>query len=352
MTAQFGGCSMCRAICLLALLALSGLAGAQAPAFPGATPQYKAWIAGQLPGNPEGLAITRDGRMYASLWQSGRVVEIDPKGNVRTIGFVPDETLGKAGITTGAELGPDGQLYVAYMWHYTPEEELDPKHLGCRNSQDVYTGVYRVDLKTGVTTPFVTKRDGWPGCFPDDIAFDAQGNFYLTDLSLSGIWKMTPKRNYELWSTDPLLEWSESPYNGFPEGANDLVMTSDGKALIVVTDGNPGIVKVPILPNGQAGRATLLARDLTMLDGVELDDRGNIYVSEPYRNEISVFSPDGSQRIVVASADTAPIDGPTSLVFRNGTLCTANSGMTPTTLHEPRSVTCISGFRRPGAVAR
>jgi sugar lactone lactonase YvrE len=343
---------MRRAICLLALLTGSSLAGAQAPAFPGATPAYKAWVAGHLPGNPEGLAITRDGHMYATLWQSGRVVGIDPKGNVRTIGFVPDETLGKAGITTGAELGPDGQLYVAYMWHYTPEEELDPKHLGCRNSQDVYTGVYRVDLKSGVTTPFVTKRDGWPGCFPDDIAFDAQGNFYLTDLSLSGLWKMTPKRQYVLWSTDPLLEWSESPYNGFPEGANDLVITPDGKALIVVTDGNPGIVKVPILPDGKAGKATLLARDLTMLDGVELDDRGNIYVSEPYRNEISVFSPDGSQRIVVASADTAPIDGPTSLVYRNGTLCTANSGMTPTTLHEPRSVTCISGFRRPGAAAQ
>jgi hypothetical protein len=64
-----------------------------------------------------------------------------------------------------------------------------------------------------------------------------------------------------------------------------------------------------------------------------------------------VFSPDGTQRIVVASADTAPIDGPTSLIYHNGTLCTSNSGMTPTTVHEPRSVTCISGFRRP-AVAK
>jgi sugar lactone lactonase YvrE len=237
------------------------------------------------------------------------------------------------------------------MWHYTPEEELDPKHLGCRNSLDVYTGIYKIDLKSGVTTPFVTKRDGWPGCFPDDIAFDAHGNLYLTDLSLSGIWKFTPQGKFTLWSTDPLLEWSESPYNGFPEGANDLVITRDGKALIAVTDGNPGIVKVPILADGKAGKATLLARDLTMLDGVELDELGNIYVSEPYRNEISVFSPDGTQRIVVASADTAPIDGPTSLIYHNGTLCTSNSGMTPTTVHEPRSVTCISGFRRP-AVAK
>ena len=55
-----------------------------------------------------------------------------------------------------------------------------------------------------------------------------------------------------------------------------------------------------------------------MLDGIEKDERGNIYVSEPYRNEISVFSPDGTQRIVIATADTAPIVNPTSLIYRKG----------------------------------
>jgi sugar lactone lactonase YvrE len=339
---------MRNAVCAFLSLLVASIAGAQPPVFPGATPTYKAWVAAHLPGNPEGLDFSHDGHMYAALWQSGRIVEVDPKGAVRTVAFVPDETLGKQGITTGVELGPDGQLYVAYMWHYTPDEELDPKHFGCRNSQDVYTGIYRVDPKTGTTTAFLTKREGWPACFPDDIAFDARGDLYVTDLSLSGLWKLTPEHKFTLWSTDPLLEWSPPPYSGFPEGANDVVITADGGALIVVTDGNPAIVKVPIRPDGSAGPAELVARDLTMLDGVELDERGNIYVSEPYRNEISVFSPDGSQRIVIATAETAPLDGPTSLSYRNGTLCVANSGMTPSDTHEPRSVACVSGFRRPG----
>lgn len=334
---------------VLLVLLLAPLAAAEPPLFPGAGPNYRAWTAAQLPGNPEGLDFGRDARLYASLWQSGRIVEVDSKGSVRTIGFVPNESLGKEGITTGVELGPDGQLYVGYMWHYTPEEELDPRHLGCRNSQDVYTGVYRVDPTTGAVMPFLTKRDGWPACFPDDIAFDTHGSLYVTDLSLSGIWKLSPDRKFTLWSTDPLLEWSQPPYSGFPEGANDLAITADGRALIVVTDGNPAIVRVPIQPDGSAGPAELLVRDLTMLDGVELDELGNIYVSEPYRNEISVFSPDGRQRIVVASAETAKLDGPTSLSYRNGTLCTANSGMTPSDVHEPRSIVCISGFRRPGS---
>jgi sugar lactone lactonase YvrE len=338
-----------RVLALLLLVAVPALGWAQPLGFPGATPAYKAWVAARLPGNPEGLTMDRDGKLYAALWQSGRIVALDGRGGYRSVGFVPSEELGKAGITVGAEFGPDGHLYVAYMWHYTPEEELDPKHLGCRNSQDVYTGIYRVDVKTGTTTPFLTKRDGWPACFPDDVAFDAKGNMYVTDLSLSGIWKIAPGGKFTLWSTDPLLEWSVAPYSGFPEGANDLVITPDGRALYAVTDGNPAIVKVPIREDGSAGPATLVARDLTMLDGVELDDRGNIYVSEPYRNEISVFSPDGSERIVIATADTAPISGPTSLTFRSGVLCVANSGMGPKDVSEPRTVTCMSGFRRPRA---
>jgi sugar lactone lactonase YvrE len=337
-----------RKVCLL--LALVPILGfAQSHSFPGATPTYKAWIAGRLPGNPEGLAIDRTGKIYAGLWQSGRIVELDGKGGYRPVAFVPSEELGKAGITVGLEFGSDQQLYVAYMWHYTPEEELDPKHLGCRNSLDVYTGIYRVDVGRGTTTAFLTKRDGWPGCFPDDIAFDSQGNLYVTDLSLSGIWKITPERKFSLWSVDPLLQWSPAPYSGFPEGANDLVISKDEKALYVVTDGNPAIVKVPIREDGSAGAASLVARDLTMLDGVELDERGNIYVSEPYRDEISVFSPDGSQRIVIATADTAPIVNPTSLVFRNGVLCVANSGMGPTAISQPRTVSCLSGFKRPSS---
>jgi len=320
---------------------------AEPPAFPGATASYKSWVAARLPGNPEGLAIGPDGNMYAGLWQSGAVVKLDGKGGSRTVAVVPSEELGRQGITTGLEFGVDGALYVAFMWHYTPEEELDPKHPACRNAQDVYTGIYRVDVKTGAVAPFLTKRTGWPGCFPDDIAVDSKGNLYVTDLTLSGIWKITPAAKYSLWSADVLLQWPPAPYYSFPEGANDLVISNDGTALYAVTDGSPAIVKVPIRKDGSAGTASLISRDLTMLDGIEKDEWGNIYVSEPYRNEISVFSPDGTQRIVIATADTAPIVGPTSLVYHQGILCVANSGMGPTAITEARTVTCLSGFKRP-----
>jgi sugar lactone lactonase YvrE len=335
------------AILMLAAGLMRGTAEAAAPPFPGATPNYKAWIEARLPGNAEGLAADSSGHLYASLFETGRIVRLDGKGGSETIATVPDAQIGTQGITLGMEFSHDGRLFVAFMWHYTPEEESDPFHPACRNSQDVYSGIYEVDMQTHTVKPFLTKRDGWPVCFPDDIAFDAKGNMYVTDLTLSGVWRITPDKHYSLWSSDPLLQWGPAPHRAFPEGANDLVMSNDGRSLYVVTDGNPAIVRVPIKSDGSAGPASLVVGNLEVLDGVDLDDAGNIYVSEVYREEISVFSPDGSRRIVIATPDTAPISNPTSLIYRNGVLCVANMGLGLTQKREPRSIACLSGFRRP-----
>ena len=71
------------------LLACTGLAMpvalAAAPPFPGATPDYKAWIMANLPGNPEGLAADANGTLYSSLWQTGRIVRLDGKGGSAVI---------------------------------------------------------------------------------------------------------------------------------------------------------------------------------------------------------------------------------------------------------------------------
>ena len=317
------------------------------PPFPGATPEYKAWTAARLPGNPEGLAQDASGHLYASIDSTGQIVRLDDKGGYEVIATVPSKELGSAGITLGMEFASSGQLYVAYMWHYTPEEEGNPIHPACRDSRDMYTGIYRVDVQNGTVTPFVTKRDGWPVCFPDDIAIDSQSNLYVTDLTLSGIWKISPEGKYSLWFSDAMLQWPPAPYYTYPEGANDLVIANDGKSILTVVEGGPGIVRVPINADGSAGRPEWVARNTNYLDGIELDELGNIYVSEIYRDEISVFSPDGRKRIVIATPETAPIANPTSLVYRAGVLCTSNEGAGETVHRQPRSVACISGFKRP-----
>jgi sugar lactone lactonase YvrE len=332
------------------LLGATPLAGAESAASDPQHPasKFRSWVMAELPGSPEGLALGPDGALYATIPGKGEIVKLDEHGSYVHIATVPSADLAPVGRVWGADFGRDGSLFVTYLWHYSEAEEEDELHLGCRNSQDAYSGIYRVDVTTGAVTPFLTKRDGWPVCFPDDVAVDAGGSLYVTDLTLSGIWKIDPrKRTFVLWSADPLLQWPAAPLRTLPEGANDVVLSHDGKTLYVATDGYPAIVAIPILADGSAGKGKAIAHDLSPLDGIELDDSGNIYVSEILRDDILVFSPDGQRSAVVATSQVAPLKGPTSLVYRRGMLCTANLGWDVTPA--PTTVVCMTGYPLPPA---
>jgi sugar lactone lactonase YvrE len=328
------------------LLGAALLASADAPGPLHPASQFRSWVMADLPGSPEGLALGPDGRLYATIPKKGEIVRLDERGSFVHIATVPSADLAPAGRVWGADFARDGSLYVTYLWHYSEAEEEDELHLGCRNSQDTYTGIYRVDVATGVVAPVLTKRDGWPVCFPDDVAIDVAGSIYVTDLTLSGIWKIDPRgKSFALWSTDPLLQWPAAPLRTLPEGANDLVLSHDGKTLYVATDGYPAIVAIPVLADGSAGKGKAIAHDVSPLDGIELDDSGNIYVSEILRDDILVFSPDGRRSAVVATSQVAPLNGPTSLVYRRGMLCAANLGWDVSP--EPTTVVCVTGYPLP-----
>jgi hypothetical protein len=87
----------------------------------------------------------------------------------------------------------------------------------------------------------------------------------------------------------------------------------------------------------------------SLLDGVVLDAKGNIYVSEVLRNEIWVLSPDGSHRLLIASKMNAPLDNNSSLLMKGDVLCTANFGLVhyPKIQEADRTVVCMKGFATP-----
>ena len=313
--------------------------------------QFKAWVMAKLPDIPEGLGVDSKGKIYATLLHTGEVVMLKDDGSYDHVAWVPSREESGKGNLIGLDLDKADNIYVAYKAHsrYDAGDLGNPFHPSCRDATVTRSGVYKIDAKTRQVTALATKADGWPFCFPDDLAIDSNGNVYMTDLTYSAIWKISPDgKKVDLWSSHSLLNWSPKPYSGAPLGVNDLELDKQEKNIYAVTDGDPMVLRIPIKGDGSAGEPQVLPVGYSPFDGIEVDAKGNIYVSEIGRSEIWVLSPDGSQRILIANKMNAPLDNNTSLVLKGDVLCTANLGFAHARPEEAdRTVVCMKGFPLP-----
>lgn len=318
---------------------------------PPVSAQFKAWVMAKLPDTPEGLGTDSKGNYYASLVHAGEVVMLKDDGGYEHVAWVPSKEESGKGLLLGLEFDKDDNIYVAYVAHSRLDATglRDPFHPECRDATVTRTGLYRIDAKTRKVTAMATRADGWPFCLPDDVAVDSKGNVYMTDLTYSGIWKISPDgKKVDLWSAHPLLNWPPKPYGGAALGVNDITLDESEKNIYAVTDGDPMVLQIPIRVDGSAGEPQIRSRGYTALEGVKLDSKGNIYMSEILRSEIWVLSPNGSQRILIANKTNAPLDNNTTLVLKGDVLCTANMGYTHSKPEEAdRTVVCMSGFPLP-----
>jgi sugar lactone lactonase YvrE len=194
-----------------------------------------------------------------------------------------------------------------------------------------------------------TRGDGWPFCFPDDVALDNDDNIYLTDLTYAGVWKISADgKKVSMWSDDPLINWSET---SLPLGANPIVIDKQKKNIYVATTTVEGrIVKIPIKEDGTAGEAQLVSRGHTYFDGLEIDADGYLYAAEPGMSQIIVLPPDTigwigmTPRKVIGRG--APLQGPTSIVIRDGVLYTANLSFGYPEDQKNKAVVAIENFSR------
>lgn len=290
-------------------------------------------IHSKLPAAPEGLCLDSKKNLYASMPSRNEVVLVNRDGSYQHVAWVPSkEDVGKGEIF-GMEVDKDDNIYVAYVefskYISLGEDLMNPHHPACGDINVKKSGVYKIDAKTRQVTPVATRGDGWPFCFPDDVALDKDGNIYLTDLTYSCIWKISPDgKKVSMWSDDPLINWSDP---SLPMGANPIVIDKQNKNIYVATTTMDGrIVRIPIKEDGTAGKAELVSRGHTYFDGLEIDEEGYIYAAESSTsiNQIIVIPPNTigwlgmTPRKVIAMGD--PLQGPTSIVIRDGVLYTAN----------------------------
>lgn len=284
------------------------------------------WVYSKLPHAPEGVCVDSKKNLYTTLHNTGEVVLLKNDGSFDHVAWVPSKEESGQGEIYGIKPDKDDNLYVAYVQNsklMDLHKDLGhPNHPACHDTKVTRSGVYKIDAKTRQVTAIATRGDGWPFCFPDDVTIDKTGNIYLTDLTLPGIWKISPDgKKVTLWSNDVLTGWTHDP--ALPLGVNPIILDKDEKNIYTNTTTLDGrVLKIPIKDDGSAGAPQVYSRGHAWFDGIEIDEEGYVYNAMPGANEIVIIPPAGwPNRITIGS----PLfQGPTSLAIRDGILYTAN----------------------------
>ncbi len=246
---------------------------------------------------PEGPVCDRDGTLYVTEIAGGRVRKIAPDGTLSIF-----TQLG--GGPNGAARGPDGALYVTnnggFSWR---------KGLPIGPAQDYEIGrIERID-QAGHVQRLYTECEGVDLSAPNDLVFDAKGNFYFTDPihRTPGVHEPlnTPtKRRGSVYYASPdgsFIRRVASPL----QHPNGIGITPDGKTLLVAETFASAVCAFPILGPGELGDRQPFGSlpEGYHPDGFCLDEEGYVLVCGVLGGGIVVFDPQGKQVEVIACDD-------------------------------------------------
>lgn len=282
-------------VCALALmLALPSLAAASG---------HVTWIRTYDPAEgefPEGIAVDKQGNIFVTMAPIGEIRKISPQGTETLFYQFP-----AGAMLTGLAVDAPGNVYVGVF-----AQGADPG------------GVWRID-RDGESA---ARLPGTEHIFlPNGLAFDKQGNLYVTDTYVPGslpsagaIWRIPRGGAAQLWLRDSALLGGLGGVPGYPPlGANGIAFRHN--CLYVASTEKDLIAQVPVLPDGSPGALSIVAQgpDLFMIDGIALDVHGVIYAALIGQNRVVAVNP--ASGIVTRLAGPADgVDEPASLAFGTG----------------------------------
>jgi sugar lactone lactonase YvrE len=142
---------------------------------------------------------------------------------------------------------------------------------------------------------------------PNVAAFGPDGMLFVTcsgEDDRPAILRVAPGGAVTTWST---------AVPGYPNGC---LVTPDGDALVVVEAHEQRVVRVPILPGGDAGRPELVAElPDTDPDGIALAADGALWVTLYRPDGLVRIGADGSVETVVDDHLATTMDAPTNLAW-------------------------------------
>jgi sugar lactone lactonase YvrE len=251
---------------------------------------------------PEGLTVDKSGNVFVGLGPPlgpyGEIRKIAPDGSQTTVVQMP-EGPGPSGLAIDAQ----GTLHYAL---FALEEET--------------RGVYRVSDEG------VPERLPGTGSItlPNGLAYDQQGNLYVTDSIPGIVWRVPRGGSAEAWYQDETLVGCGSDPSLPPVGANGVVYWHN--QLYVASTEQGLITRIPIAPDGTAGEAEIIAGEagcgkalegLVSVDGLAMDVHGNIFAALVIQNKlVKLNTSTGEVTELLGEADG--LHNPASIAFGTG----------------------------------
>jgi sugar lactone lactonase YvrE len=261
------------------------------------------------------------------------------------------------GSAEGVAVDEAGNVYVSVraasdqVWKFSPSGEQSiladlgtPGGNAVGLAVDAAGNVYACQALTGAGVYWIAPNGRYarlPGTeqivFPNALVFAEQETLYITEtvsgdvaggaFGQGGIWRLQTGGTAELWLRDDLLTGVAPSLFPYPVGANGIVLHC-GDLYVANTD-KASIVHVPVQPDGTPGQPeiwkqvedvpeSLLYQSPVfplMVDGLALDDQGNIYVAVPSRNAVVRITAHDRAQETVAVYPQVPLDAPVSLAF-------------------------------------
>jgi gluconolactonase len=273
---------------------------------------------------PEGPVVLPDGSVAVCEIKGGRITRVATDGTKEVVAQ-------PGGGPNGAQLGPDGKLYVcnngaAYdfvdLGGISVTHQPPSGHEGGR--------IERIDIETGEVEVLYEEADGHPLIAPNDLVFDGHGGFWFTDHGIRH--ERTQDRTWIRYAKADGSEIRE--VMGPVDGANGIGLSPDGTKLYVAETytaaiwswdvSGPGEVgePFPLLPHG--GMPVARVSGFCALDSLAIDGDGNICVGTLLKGGITTIAPgtepaSGQEIDFVEAGDVWP----TNIAFGGDDLRTA-----------------------------
>ena len=241
---------------------------------------------------PEGPIAMPDGSVILVEIERQTLTRVHPDGRQEIIAQM-------AGGPNGAAMGPDGKVYVCNNGGFDWDSDDGVRHPTAQASDYVTGRIERVDIATGETETLYTECDGEPLHGPNDIVFDAKGNFWFTDLGKSREFDMDRGSVFYARSDGSMIVRAAHPLmtpNGIglsPDDNRLYAAETDPRRLIAWDIIGEGKLDTKPWPAISWGELIMAPEGAKRFDSLALEANGNICVATLLTGGITVASPEG-----------------------------------------------------------